>query len=57
MCPDKLLSDKNKSGREILSRNLSRGEQTYESKKEMWPVQEPIPKIEALYQVLYKKYI
>ncbi|XP_026467617.1 xanthine dehydrogenase-like [Ctenocephalides felis] len=50
MCPEKLLSEKNKSGREILRRNLSRGEQTFESKKEMWPVQEPIPKIEALYQ-------
>lgn len=56
MCPDKLLSEKNKSGREILRRNLSRGEQTFESKKEMWPVQEPIPKLEALYQVL-KTYI
>lgn len=50
-CPEKLISPQNVSGSEDLKRNLSSGKQTYESKKDMWPVQEPIPKLEALHQV------
>lgn len=55
MCPQKLISPQNMSGSEILKRGLSSGEQVYETNEAMWPLQEPITKIEALYQVYFNK--
>lgn len=52
-CPKKLISAQNITGSEILKRGLSSGQQKYETNKDLWPLQQPIPKIESLYQVFY----
>ncbi|XP_026467610.1 indole-3-acetaldehyde oxidase-like [Ctenocephalides felis] len=49
-CPKKLISAQNITGSEILKRGLSSGQQKYETNKDLWPLQQPIPKIESLYQ-------
>ncbi|KAJ8879706.1 hypothetical protein PR048_020314 [Dryococelus australis] len=43
-----------KSGGDLLSRPLSSGVQTYQTDKSLWPLNQPIPKIEALYQTAGK---
>ncbi|KAJ8720015.1 hypothetical protein PYW07_012058 [Mythimna separata] len=48
-----LYSDANpryKSGGSVLERPLSRGTQVYETDKSLWPLNKPVPKLEALSQ-------
>ncbi|XP_063225147.1 uncharacterized protein LOC134532557 [Bacillus rossius redtenbacheri] len=44
------VNSRYKTGGEILSRPLSSGRQTYQTDKSLWPLNQPIPKIEAQYQ-------
>ncbi|XP_038212491.1 xanthine dehydrogenase/oxidase-like [Zerene cesonia] len=50
LCPDDKLNPRNKSGAEIIKRVISQGTQMYETDKTVWPLNQPIPKLEALLQ-------
>lgn len=39
-----------KSGGEAIKRHKSKGMQSYETDKSLWPLNQPVPKIEALVQ-------
>lgn len=41
-----------KSGGDTLLRPVSRGTQTYDTDKSVWPLNQPVPKLEALAQVI-----
>lgn len=51
MCPEKLKSSLVMSGGELLSRPLSSGQQNYDTNKNLWPLQQPIGKLEGIAQV------
>lgn len=44
------VSPKLRSGGLSLQRGLSSGRQDYDTDKNLWPLNQPIPKIEAIYQ-------
>ncbi|CAH0550009.1 unnamed protein product [Brassicogethes aeneus] len=50
LAPEYLLSSKTKSGGSLLERPLSKGSQEYSTKKNMYPVSQPIIKLDALDQ-------
>lgn len=50
LCPDGKLNPKNRSGGEAIKRNTSKGTQTFDTDKSVWPLNQPVPKIEALVQ-------
>ncbi|XP_075976749.1 xanthine dehydrogenase-like [Anticarsia gemmatalis] len=50
LCPDDKIDPKFKSGGEAIKRLTSRGTETYDTDKSVWPLNQPIPKIEALVQ-------
>lgn len=39
-----------RSGGSILERGLSSGKQNYDTNKNLWPLNQPLPKMEAIYQ-------
>lgn len=39
-----------RSGSEVLERSLSSGKQDYDTDRNIWPVNKPIPKLESIYQ-------
>ncbi|XP_028031935.1 indole-3-acetaldehyde oxidase-like isoform X1 [Bombyx mandarina] len=39
-----------KSGGEVIKRSVSHGTQSFETDKEVWPLNQPVPKLEALVQ-------
>ena len=47
--PEKIKSNL-RSGGTILKRELSSGKQDYSTNQNIWPVNQPVPKIESLYQ-------
>ncbi|XP_044766830.1 indole-3-acetaldehyde oxidase-like [Coccinella septempunctata] len=50
MAPKNKLSPKNATGGALLKRPISSGVQEYETKKSLYPLTKPIPKLEALAQ-------
>ncbi|KAF6204368.1 hypothetical protein GE061_002709 [Apolygus lucorum] len=44
------VSDKNKSGGPLMQRPVSSGKQDFDTDRNIWPLNKPIPKIEALIQ-------
>ncbi|KAL7291951.1 hypothetical protein TKK_0014241 [Trichogramma kaykai] len=44
------INSKLKSGGTLLQRGLSSGKQDFDTDRNIWPVNQPIPKIESLYQ-------
>lgn len=44
------MSYRNKSGGEEFIRPVSSGKQDFDTNRENWPINEPIPKVEALAQ-------
>lgn len=51
MCPDNLKSASVKSGGDLLIRPLSSGQQSYDTNKNLWPLQQPVEKLEGIAQV------
>lgn len=50
MCPDDRLDKRYRSGGEALKRITSKGTQVFDTDKSLWPLTQPIPKLEALAQ-------
>ncbi|XP_047998050.1 indole-3-acetaldehyde oxidase-like [Leguminivora glycinivorella] len=50
LCPDGKLDPRYRSGGAAIKRNTSNGTQTFDTDKSIWPLNQPIPKIEALVQ-------
>ncbi|CAB3227797.1 unnamed protein product [Arctia plantaginis] len=50
LCPDGQMSKRYRTGGEVLKRNTSRGGQIFDTDKTVWPLNQPIPKLEALVQ-------
>lgn len=50
IAPAEKISPKNKSGGTILERPISKGVQDYDTDKSLYPLTQPIPKLEALAQ-------
>ena len=50
LCPDDKLNKKYRSGGEIIKRRISKGLQKYDTDESIWPLNKPIPKLEALAQ-------
>ncbi|KAK9512029.1 hypothetical protein O3M35_000556 [Rhynocoris fuscipes] len=49
VAPEK-VSDRNRSGGTLLTRPVSSGKQEFDTDRNLWPLNKPIPKIEALLQ-------
>ncbi|CAG9123156.1 unnamed protein product [Plutella xylostella] len=50
LCPDDRLDKRYRSGGDALKRVTSQGTQSFDTDKSVWPLTQPIPKIEALVQ-------
>ncbi|KAJ8719469.1 hypothetical protein PYW08_011644 [Mythimna loreyi] len=50
LCPINRMNPLFKSGGEAMKRQKSKGMQSFETDKSVWPINQPIPKIEALVQ-------
>nr|BAR64767.1 aldehyde oxidase [Ostrinia furnacalis] len=50
LCPDGKLDKKFRSGGEAIKRHTSQGTQTFDTDKSVWPLNQPVPKLEALVQ-------
>ncbi|XP_063894594.1 xanthine dehydrogenase [Helicoverpa armigera] len=50
LCPDDRIDPKLKSGGEAIKRHISHGMQVFDTDKGVWPLNQPISKIEALVQ-------
>ncbi|XP_068627637.1 uncharacterized protein [Battus philenor] len=50
LCPEDKLNSTFKSGGETLKRISSKGSQVFDTDKSVWPLNKPIPKLEALSQ-------
>jgi xanthine dehydrogenase/oxidase len=50
LCPDDKLNKKFRSGGEAIKRNTSQGTQFFDTDKNVWPLNKPITKLEALVQ-------
>lgn len=44
------VNPKYRSGAALLERGISSGKQDYNTDKNLWPLNQPIPKIESVYQ-------
>ncbi|XP_060804308.1 xanthine dehydrogenase [Amyelois transitella] len=49
-CPNDRLNPKYRSGGEVIKRNTSKGTQVFDTDKSIWPLNQPVPKLEALVQ-------
>nr|XP_037873009.1 aldehyde oxidase 2 isoform X1 [Bombyx mori] len=49
-CPDDRINPKYKSGGNVIKRNTSKGTQTFETDENLWPLNQPVMKLEALAQ-------
>ncbi|KAI8432028.1 hypothetical protein MSG28_004552 [Choristoneura fumiferana] len=50
LCPEDKLDPKHRSGGTAIKRNTSKGTQMFDTDKSVWPLNQPVPKIEALVQ-------
>lgn len=50
LCPDNQLDPRQRSGGAAIKRITSKGTQTFDTDKSVWPLNQPIPKLEALVQ-------
>ncbi|KAJ2951445.1 hypothetical protein O0L34_g13598 [Tuta absoluta] len=50
LCPEERVNPKYRSGGEAIKRSTSRGTQVFDTDKSVWPLNQPIPKLEALVQ-------
>ncbi|KPJ06623.1 Xanthine dehydrogenase [Papilio machaon] len=50
LCPENKINPTFKSGGETLKRISSKGSQVFDTDKSLWPLNQPIPKLEALSQ-------
>lgn len=50
LSPNDRVDPKFKSGGEAIKRLTSKGSQTYDTDKTVWPLNQPVPKLEALVQ-------
>nr|QLI62141.1 aldehyde oxidase 10 [Streltzoviella insularis] len=50
LCPDDKMNPKYRSGGKAMRRNISKGTQTFDTDKSIWPLNQPVPKLEALVQ-------
>ncbi|XP_063538704.1 uncharacterized protein LOC134747956 [Cydia strobilella] len=50
LCPDGKLDPRHRSGGSAIKRSTSQGTQTFDTDKSIWPLNQPIPKLEALVQ-------
>nr|BAR64771.1 aldehyde oxidase [Ostrinia furnacalis] len=50
LCPAQALNPRYASGATMLSRGISTGTQTFDTDKSLWPLNKPVPKLEALTQ-------
>lgn len=44
------MDSKARSGGTLLERGLSSGKQDFDSNKNLWPLNQPLPKLESIYQ-------
>lgn len=44
------MDPKARSGGTLLERGLSSGKQDFDSNKNLWPLNQPLPKLESIYQ-------
>ncbi|XP_041981533.1 probable aldehyde oxidase 2 [Aricia agestis] len=50
LCPESKVNPKYVSGGNVIKRNISQGTQTFDTDESVWPLNKPIPKLEALVQ-------
>lgn len=50
LCPENRIDPRFRSGGEAIKRATSNGTQSFETDKSIWPLNQPIPKLEALVQ-------
>ncbi|PZC82144.1 hypothetical protein B5X24_HaOG210952 [Helicoverpa armigera] len=50
LCPSNRMNSTFKSGGEVIKRHTSKGMQSFETDETVWPLNQPIPKLEALVQ-------
>nr|XP_032518556.1 indole-3-acetaldehyde oxidase-like [Danaus plexippus plexippus] len=50
LCPDDVINPIYRSGGEILKRSISNGTQSFETDRNLWPLNQPVNKIEAIAQ-------
>ncbi|XP_045452018.1 indole-3-acetaldehyde oxidase-like [Melitaea cinxia] len=50
LCPEGKLDEKYRSGGNAIKRHSSKGTQTYDTDESVWPLNKPVPKLEALVQ-------
>ncbi|XP_073946005.1 uncharacterized protein isoform X2 [Choristoneura fumiferana] len=50
LCPDDKIDPKYRSGGDAIKRIISQGSQTFDTDKSVWPLNQPVPKLEALVQ-------
>lgn len=50
MCPDDKINVKFRSGGDIFKREISKGTQIFDTDKNVWPLNQPVSKIEGLVQ-------
>ncbi|CAG9788136.1 unnamed protein product [Diatraea saccharalis] len=50
LCPDEKLNKRFKSGGEAIKRHISNGTQSFDTDKTVWPLNKPVPKLEAQVQ-------
>lgn len=50
LCPDDKLDKRFRSGGEAIKRHTSQGTQSFDTDKSVWPLNQPVPKLEGLVQ-------
>ncbi|CAH2090182.1 unnamed protein product [Euphydryas editha] len=50
LCPKGKLDEKYRSGGNVIKRHSSKGTQMYDTDESVWPLNKPVPKLEALVQ-------
>ncbi|XP_047028790.1 probable aldehyde oxidase 2 [Helicoverpa zea] len=50
LCPSNRMNSTFKSGGEVIKRHTSKGMQSFETDETVWPLNQPVPKLEALVQ-------
>ncbi|XP_045518198.1 xanthine dehydrogenase/oxidase-like [Pieris brassicae] len=50
LCPQDKMNPVYKSGGDVIKREVSKGSQYYDSDQSVWPLNKPVPKIEAILQ-------
>ncbi|XP_064073184.1 uncharacterized protein LOC113399628 [Vanessa tameamea] len=50
LCPETKIDKRYRSGGDVIKRHTSKGMQSYDTDESVWPLNKPVPKLEALVQ-------